>query len=92
VQVTTDLQFVATPYNLTTAKKKEELTFKISQNREKNNEGQPTPVQILATKPQKNESIKITQITDTKNLFSRLFFVSILASDILHNCQHTMAA
>jgi hypothetical protein len=57
-QSATHLQFAAKPYNLTTAKNKEEFTFTFSQ---KQGEKQQRPPQILATKHQKSESIKITQ-------------------------------
>jgi hypothetical protein len=61
-QFATHLQFAATLYNLTTARNVEEFTFTFSQKTgRKTTKGQPTPVQNLATKPQKSESIKTHQ-------------------------------
>jgi hypothetical protein len=60
-QFATHLQFAATPYNLTTAENIEDSRSHSRKNREKDNKGQPTPVQILATKPQKSDSIKTHQ-------------------------------
>jgi hypothetical protein len=70
-QFATHLQFAATPYNLTTAENIEELTFTFSQKTgRKTTKASPPQFKILATKPQKSDSIKthqskITQITNT---------------------------